>query len=60
MLKGRPKASSDHAEHVLRDGEDFHITDSFEAKEENSSTVANASCGGGQTRKKIQETDFTS
>jgi hypothetical protein len=49
MLKGRQKAISDYAEHVLGDGEDIHITESFEEQEENSSTIANASCGGEQS-----------
>ncbi|KAG7353302.1 hypothetical protein IV203_009351 [Nitzschia inconspicua] len=48
MLSRQQKKLSDFAHHVLGEGEDFHITGSFEAKEENSSIVANASCVSGQ------------
>ncbi|KAG7367355.1 hypothetical protein IV203_030026 [Nitzschia inconspicua] len=48
MLSRQQKKLSDFAHHVLGEGEDFLITGSFEAKEENSSIVANASCVSGQ------------
>jgi hypothetical protein len=43
MLPKRGSISS-YAHGVLGDGDDLHITGSFEENEENSSTIANASC----------------
>ncbi|KAL3921376.1 MAG: hypothetical protein SGILL_002778 [Bacillariaceae sp.] len=47
MLPRRREIISNHAHHVLGEGDDIHLTDSFEASEENSSTIANASHFGG-------------
>jgi hypothetical protein len=44
MLQRRRETISEHAHTVLGDGDDIHMTDSFEENVENSSTIANASC----------------